>query len=797
MNKSCIEQNVSKSVECDFSCLIEREEALSKVQGFFHALDEDRRGILRVVGNHGTGRTRFLNEVAQRAFDYRFDVGFINAGGKTGTEDLDSRYFIIDAEKVDLLDFEKDMAKRLGENERTGLVMIVDNALNINNKVLGFIRQALDTLPLRLGVAYSIEPERVFGLDYTEIKRYVTVCTNPLSPEGVRLWIRSMLDWEDIPKTFLKWLYGETRGLPKLLQENISCLLQNGFLIYDASAGWMVSGNYSELEMVDREEVKEEKVNYDQIKLATGDFESELRLTNTMGHFLDTWEYWSEGLTRLKKILEKHETEPKLENVRLYLWYGRLANAKGDHEQVIALLKDGLELFVKAQDREGEAEVLYMTALALSIHGNLAKVSELLQKSLLIYRVNDNKEGIICVLLYLTMVYYYQGEYERAEFSSIEGLEICRELKNRKGASKFLLRLGMVARGNGEFGKAMKMFHEYLKTCEELGDKEGISNALINIAEMSRSQQNYSFARDYYERCLKLVREIGYNSLIARTLKDLGEIARYEGDFDKANRFFQESLSVLEKSKDSGETMWLYRNMAEIEMQKQCYSTAKELYLKGLRVYRSSRQVSLTYALLVFEGLAEIAFAQEELTRAARLIGAADKLFEVAGKLISKNDFAQFHTRHWKIKEKMNREAYETAWSEGNIMSYEMAIDYALTTEDKNQKLDGDMAEKMINYVKGNYNNDISLIDISEYFNMSPCYLSTMFKYYTGENFKDYLNNYRVKKAKEYLKKGKTKVGVVAKLLGCNNVNTFIRIFKKYEGMSPKQYIESFINSGA
>jgi len=782
-------QNLDKLVECDFSCLIEREEALLKAENFLNMLTGEKRGILRVVGNHGSGRTRFLNEIAQMTAKYGFDLGFVNAEEKSNELDIDKECFFIHTESLDILDFEREIADRLEKRKKIGLIIIVDNALHLSNEVLGVISKVLESeIPFNLGVVYSIEPENVFSLDYTDIKMYDTVCINPLSPEGVRVWMKSLLTWEDIPKSFLKWLYAETIGLPKLLQENISCLLQNGFLIYDASSGWRIIGNFSSIDLTEKNEEKKDKVNYDLPVPQTGDFEKELRLTNGMGHFWDTWEYWSEGLARLKGILKRHEAEPKLENVRLYIWFARLTNFKGDHEQALAILRNGLELFRKAGDREGEAEVLYMKALALSIHGNLAKVSELLQKSLSIYRVIENKPGITCVLQYLTLVYYYQGEFGMAEFCAVEGLELCRELKDKCGISRSLIRLGMVARGNGNFGKAMKMFHEYLKICEELGDKEGISNALINIAEMSRSQKNYSFARDYYERCLKLVREMGYNSLVARTLKDLGEIARYEGDFDKASQLFRESLSVLEKCRDNGETMWLYRNMAELEMQKQCYSSAKELYLKGLRVFRGSRQITLIYALLVFEGLAEIAFAQEELTRAARLIGAADKLFEVTGKLISKNDFAQFHTRHWKIQDKMNKEAFEAAWSEGNIMSYEMAIDYAM--EEKDNKMDGDMAEKLINYIKGNYNNDISLNDISEYFDMSPCYLSTMFKYYTGENFKDYLNFYRVKKAKEYLKNGKTKVGVVAKLVGCNSINTFIRIFKKYEGISPGQYIE-------
>ena len=99
------------------------------------------------------------------------------------------------------------------------------------------------------------------------------------------------------------------------------------------------------------------------------------------------------------------------------------------------------------------------------------------------------------------------------------------------------------------------------------------------------------------------------------------------------------------------------------------------------------------------------------------------------------------------------------------------------------------MASKMINYIHENYSKDISLDHISEYLKLSHGYVSTMFKYYTGENFKDYLNFYRVKKAKEILEGRNLKINEVADMVGCNHINTFIRIFKKYEGVSPSKYI--------
>ena len=58
-----------------------------------------------------------------------------------------------------------------------------------------------------------------------------------------------------------------------------------------------------------------------------------------------------------------------------------------------------------------------------------------------------------------------------------------------------------------------------------------------------------------------------------------------------------------------------------------------------------------------------------------------------------------------------------------------------------------------------------------------------------GDNFKNYINMYRIEKAKEILREKKDiKIKDLAEKLGYNSSNTFIRIFKKYEGISPTQF---------
>lgn len=108
-------------------------------------------------------------------------------------------------------------------------------------------------------------------------------------------------------------------------------------------------------------------------------------------------------------------------------------------------------------------------------------------------------------------------------------------------------------------------------------------------------------------------------------------------------------------------------------------------------------------------------------------------------------------------------------------------------------KLEQDnLADKMLEYIHSHYNEDISLLDIGGHFNLSQCYTSTLFKEATGENFKEYLSRYRIKMAKQILdKEPGIKNSELASRIGCNTVATLFRLFNKYEGISPGQYVKN------
>ncbi len=78
---------------------------------------------------------------------------------------------------------------------------------------------------------------------------------------------------------------------------------------------------------------------------------------------------------------------------------------------------------------------------------------------------------------------------------------------------------------------------------------------------------------------------------------------------------------------------------------------------------------------------------------------------------------------------------------------------------------------------------------IAEHFSLSAAYVSKLFKESTGMSILDFIHTQRLKKAKELLKTGKT-VSEVAEITGYNNSNAFIRVFKKYEKITPGQFVK-------
>lgn len=83
---------------------------------------------------------------------------------------------------------------------------------------------------------------------------------------------------------------------------------------------------------------------------------------------------------------------------------------------------------------------------------------------------------------------------------------------------------------------------------------------------------------------------------------------------------------------------------------------------------------------------------------------------------------------------------------------------------------------------------DLSLSALADMQNISPGYLSTLFKKEVGQTLTDYVNSRRVEQAASMLRSGTLQVQTVAQYCGIPDVNYFSKLFKRYTGVSPKEF---------
>lgn len=96
---------------------------------------------------------------------------------------------------------------------------------------------------------------------------------------------------------------------------------------------------------------------------------------------------------------------------------------------------------------------------------------------------------------------------------------------------------------------------------------------------------------------------------------------------------------------------------------------------------------------------------------------------------------------------------------------------------------------RAVDYVCENFSDpNITLIGVARHVGMSSAHFSTVFSQTMGKSFISYLTGLRVDRAKELLANTDMKLSNIALEIGYNEPNYFSHVFRKAEGMTPKEY---------
>ena len=128
-------------------------------------------------------------------------------------------------------------------------------------------------------------------------------------------------------------------------------------------------------------------------------------------------------------------------------------------------------------------------------------------------------------------------------------------------------------------------------------------------------------------------------------------------------------------------------------------------------------------------------------------------------------------------------------------LQYHMLLEYTEQVETLHRgRHPTKLATDVANYVRHHLSEAISVERMAEAFYMSRPYLSAKFRQEAGETLTDFILNEKTEEAKRLLRYSDKSASAIGAYLGFSSTAHFSRVFKKYAGVTPREYREKHQN---
>lgn len=116
----------------------------------------------------------------------------------------------------------------------------------------------------------------------------------------------------------------------------------------------------------------------------------------------------------------------------------------------------------------------------------------------------------------------------------------------------------------------------------------------------------------------------------------------------------------------------------------------------------------------------------------------------------------------------------------------------SMTLADEDVTYESQRMEKVMSYLKSNYQHKITLDDITEEMNMTKVSFSRFIKKRSGKTFIEFLDDIRLSHASRLLMDTQHPIAEISYKCGYNNLSYFNRTFKRKLKITPKEFREAY-----
>jgi predicted ATPase/DNA-binding SARP family transcriptional activator/DNA-binding CsgD family transcriptional regulator len=271
-----------------------------------------------------------------------------------------------------------------------------------------------------------------------------------------------------------------------------------------------------------------------------------------------------------------------------------------------------------------------------------------------------------------------QGDFERARVTHEESLSIYRRLRDMKGVAGALANLGRVAVSRSDHERATELLEESLAVLQESRNERELARVLTSLGILALAQGEHARTATLFEEALSLRRNAGDVRGEAVSLNNLGFVTLFRGDSERAMVLFEEALARNREVGDKQGIVVSLTNQGLAALTQGNHGRAAELLEDSLTLLQELENKQLVAEWL--EAMAGVAGARREAQLAARLWGAAQTLRENIGAPLPTDELAIIEP-HLATARSLLGEAWEVARTEGQAMTAEEAVEFAMSRE--------------------------------------------------------------------------------------------------------------------
>jgi len=342
--------------------------------------------------------------------------------------------------------------------------------------------------------------------------------------------------------------------------------------------------------------------------------------------------------------------------------YGEIEHSSGNLAATLAAVKEALGLFRDVGDKWGQAIALYHLAETLD--------------PLVNYQANA-KIGSRTALPALAPA--ARNDHSARSALIQESLVLLRDIGDRLSQTMNLGDLAFVAVSTGDLMTGRRLFEECLAINREFGAHGSIANCLAHLGTEALAEDDLERAVSLFDEALVLGQDDANKGFVTWLSARLAELARRQGDYPRATALLATVLDIRQKEANREFIAATFDGQGRVALSQGNYSTAAALQREALTIrLEAGHPICLASS---FHALAVVAAAQKQARRAAVLFGAAQPYYPAL--FIFWSLAPIWRVEHERsvtaAREQLGEAEMARLWAEGEAMTLDQAVAYALT----------------------------------------------------------------------------------------------------------------------